>query len=73
MELNLNNANRLVEIITRRCSAYGQVTSVEVHLEPSPFALIEMSRSDQTEKVASQYQSSIFGSAALVRLEHKDA
>jgi hypothetical protein len=71
MELDLNNATALVELITKRCSAYGKVASVEVHREPSPFALVEMSRPDQTEKVASQYQGSIFGNAALVRLKHK--
>ena len=72
MELDLNSANMLVELIKERCSAFGQVASVEVHREPSPFALVEMSRRDQTEKIASQYQGSIFGSAALVRLKHKD-
>jgi hypothetical protein len=72
MELDLNNANRLVELITKRCSVHGRVTSVEVHHGPTPFALVEMSRREQTEKVASQYQGSIFGNTALVRLEQKD-
>ena len=72
MELDLNSANMLVELLKKRCSVYGQVASVEVHRQPSPFALVEMSRRDQAEKVASQYQGSIFGSGALVRLKHKD-
>ena len=72
MELDLNMADMLVELlITKRCSTYGHVVSVEVHREPSPFALVEMVRRDHTEEVASQYQGSIFGNAALVRLEHK--
>ena len=71
MELDLNNANILVELITNRCSAHGKVISVEVHHEPSPFALVEMSRGDQTEKVASQYHGSIFRNAALIRLKQK--
>jgi hypothetical protein len=72
MELDLKNADALVELlIAKRCSTYGPVASVEVHREPSPFALVEMLRRDHTEEVASHFQGSIFGNAALIRLEHK--
>ena len=72
MELNLENSDTLVElVIAKRCSQYGAVTAVEVDRNPSPFALVEMSRCDQTAEVATQYQGSIFGNAALIRLEHK--
>jgi hypothetical protein len=71
MVLDLNNAKKLVELITSHCSAHGRVASVEVHHGPTPFALIEMAQREQTEKVASQYQGSIFGNTALVRLEQK--
>ena len=72
MELDLKNADALVElVIAKRCSTHGPVASVEVHREPSPFALVEMLRRDHTEEVASHYQGSIFGNAALIRLEHK--
>ena len=72
MELDLKNADTLVElVIAKRCSTYGPVASVEVHREPTPFAPVEMSRREHTEDVASHCQGSVFGNAALVRLEHK--
>jgi hypothetical protein len=72
MELDLKCSDTLVElVIAKRCSTYGPVASVEVHPEPSPFALVEMSRREHTEEVASHCQGSIFGNAALLRLEHK--
>ena len=72
MELNLKNSDTLVElVIAKRCAKYGAVAAVEVHSDPSPFALVEMSRRDHTAEVATQYQGSIFGNAALIRLEHK--
>ena len=72
MELDLENSDRLVElVIAKRCSKYGAVTAVEVDRNPSPFALVKMSRCDQTAEVATQYQGSLFGNAALIRLEHK--
>ncbi len=73
LELNLDRPDMQVErSIVTRCSQYGLVASVEVHREPAPFVLVEMLRRDQTEGVASQYQGSIFGSAALIRLKHID-
>jgi hypothetical protein len=71
LELNLERPDMLVEqSIVARCSRYGRVASIEVHREPSPFALIEMLRPEETEGVASHYRGSIFGSAALIRLKH---
>lgn len=72
MELDLKNADTLVAlVIAKRCSTYGPVASVAVHREPSPFALVEMLRPNHTEEVASHFQGSLFGNAALIRLEHK--
>jgi hypothetical protein len=71
MELDLKNATMLLELITKRRSAYGKAASVEVRQESPPLALVQMSRRAQTEKVASRHQGSEFGNAALVRLERK--
>ena len=71
MELNQKNAEMLLELIKKRCSASGRVTPVEAHREPSPFAPVEMSRRDQTEKLPSQHQGSQSGSAPQGQLEHK--
>ena len=72
MELDLNNADTLLElVIAERCSTCEHVASVELHREPSPFTLVEMLRRDHTVEVASQYKVTICGNAALIRLEHK--
>jgi hypothetical protein len=69
LEVNLNRRDAIVErSISERCSVYGRVATVEVHREPSPFALIAMCTRDLTECVASHFQGSIFGCKALVRL-----
>ena len=56
MELDLNNANVLVGLITKRSSAHVKVASVEVHRKPSPVAPVKKSRRDATEMPASKYQ-----------------
>ena len=72
LEVDLDSPDRSVErSITESCSVYGRVASVKVHREPSPFALIEMSRREQTYEVAAQYGGSAFGTAALVHLAPK--
>jgi hypothetical protein len=72
LEVDLDSPDMNVErSITESCSMYGRVTSVKVHREPSPFALIEMSRREQTYEVAAQYGGSAFGTAALVHLAPK--
>ena len=73
MELDIKNADILVELlVAKRCAAYGAVVSVEAHRKPSPFALVEMLRRDLSEAVSSHFKGAIFGSSALIRLEHKD-
>ena len=72
LEVDLDSADTVVaRSITESCSVYGRVASVKVHREPSPFALIEMSRREQTYEVAAQYGGSAFGTAALVHLAPK--
>ena len=72
MELDLKNSDRLVKLVlAKRCSENGAVAAVEVQRDPCPFALVEMLRPDDTEQVAGDYERSLFGNAALIRLEHK--
>lgn len=71
LEMDLERPDKLVEqSIVTRCSRYGLVAGIELHRDPSPFALVKMVRPEQTRGVASEYQGSIFGSAALIRLKH---
>ncbi len=72
LEVDLDSPDLNVErSITQSCSIYGRVTSVKVHRQPSPFALIEMSKREQTYEVAAQYGGSAFGTSALVHLTPK--
>jgi hypothetical protein len=72
LEVDLDSPDMVVErAITESCSVYGRVAWVKVHREPSPFALIEMSRREQTFEVAAQYGGSAFGTSALVHLAPK--
>ena len=69
LEVDLESNDMVVErSITESCSVYGRVASVKVHRQPSPFALIEMSKREQTYEVAAQYGGSAFGTSALVHL-----
>jgi hypothetical protein len=71
LEIDLNRPDKLIEhAIITRCSCHGLVAAVELHRDPAPFALVKMVRPEQTKGVASEYQGSIFGSAALIRLKH---
>ena len=73
LEVDLDSSDTVVErSILESCSVYGRVASVKVHRDPSPFALIEMSRREQTYEVAAQYGGSAFGTAALVHLTPKN-
>ena len=72
LEVDLDSSDTIVErSILESCSLYGRVASVKVHRDPSPFALIEMSRREQTYEVAAQYGGSAFGTSALVHLTPK--
>jgi hypothetical protein len=69
LEVDLEGDDILVErSITESCAVYGRVASVKVHRQPSPFAVIEMSRREQTYAVAERFGGSAFGTAALVHL-----
>ena len=72
LEVDLDDYDPNLEFaIRKQVARIGSVTSVKVHREPSPFALIEMSRREQTYEVAAQYGGSAFGYSALVHLAPK--
>lgn len=72
LEVDINLPDpRLKRSITETCTRFGQVRSVKVHRNPSPFALIEMSQREQTYELAAQYGGSAFGTSALVHLAQK--
>jgi len=57
------------QFIKKSCSEVGRVTSVRIHRSPSPFALIDMARREQTHALTSRFGGSAFGTCALVHLE----
>jgi len=59
----------LSQYITARCSGFGIVRSVQIHRDPTPFALVEMITRNVTLELAGEYGGSVFGSAALIHLE----
>jgi hypothetical protein len=70
LQINLNDPDYLIEqVITKNCVGVGRVISVRVHRSPSAFALIEMSKRDQTYELASRFGGSVFGTHALIHLE----
>jgi hypothetical protein len=72
LEVDLDSPDlNVVRSITESCSVYGRVASVKVHRKPSPFALIEMARREQTLDVAAKFGGSAFGNSALVHLAPK--
>ena len=72
LQVNLDDADHHIErYIRESCAGLGRVTSVKLHRSPSPFALIEMSRQDQTYDLAAKLGGSTFGTCALVHLEQK--
>jgi hypothetical protein len=61
------------QIIVEKCTKFGRVKSVKLHRTPTAFALVEMSTRDQTNELAAKYGGSVFGTCALIHLEHKAA
>jgi len=51
---------RCMELIIKRCSAFGRVAFVEVAPEPSLFALVEMAQPAQAKNVAPHYAAPYF-------------
>lgn len=64
---------KVQQIIAEKCARFGRVNSVKVHRTPSAFALVQMATRDQAFELAASYGGSVFGSCALIHLEHKAA
>ncbi len=72
LQVNLNGSDKDIEReIVKHCSTFGPVTSVKIHRSPSPFALVEMSRREQTFELTAQFGGSTFGACALIHLEQE--
>jgi hypothetical protein len=72
LQVDLNKADReLAEYITLRCSGFGNVVSVNIHREPTPFALVEIANHAQSLDVAAQYGGSMFGTSVLIHLQQQ--
>ena len=69
LQVNLDDSDfEIAQYIKGVCSPIGRVTSVRVHRSPVPFALIELSRREQTYELAARFGGSTFGTCALVHL-----
>ena len=74
LSVNLNDTDHNVrQLIAHSCSGTGRVVSVKLHRLPTPFALVEMSRREESADLAARFGGSTFGALALVHLEHKAA
>ena len=72
LPVNLNDTDHNVrQLIAHTCSETGYVVSVKFHRLPTPFALVEMSRRQESADLAVRFGGSTFGTCALVHLEHK--
>jgi len=65
------NDKELTLFLTEHFSAFGTVRSVNIHRQPTPFALVAMSTPHETLNLAAQYEGSALGSHALVHLEQE--
>jgi len=67
----------LESVVASRCSSYGTVKKVSLHLcrgSPlaRPFAMVSMATADETERVASAFGRRALGSLAIVVLRQSD-
>jgi hypothetical protein len=70
LQVDFEASNFHIErFIEKSCSVMGHVISVKFHRSPTPFALIQMGRQEQTYDLAARYGGSTFGTCALVHLE----
>jgi hypothetical protein len=72
LKVDLKKTDReLSQYITTRCSDFGNVRSVTIHRDPTPFALVVMTNRMETLELAGQYGGSSFGGSALIHLEQE--
>jgi hypothetical protein len=73
LKVDLKKLDReLTLFLTEHFSAFGIVKSVNIHRQPTPFALVAMSTPHETLDLAAQHGGSALGSHALVHLEQED-
>jgi hypothetical protein len=61
----------IVQLITKSCSASGDVKEIRLFLNSSPTAVVEMSTMKETEEVALKLGGKLVGTIALIDLAHR--
>ena len=70
LQVDLNGTDKEIErVIVKHCSKYGPVASIKIHRSPSAFALVEMSKREQTFELIAEFGGSTFGACALIHLK----
>ena len=72
LQVDLAKPDRqLSQLIAMKCSSFGIVKSVQIHRNPTPFALITMSSRSEMLELAAMYGGSCFGMCAVIHLEEE--
>jgi predicted nuclease with RNAse H fold len=61
----------IVQLITKRCSAFGDVKEIRLSLNSSPVAVVEMSTMKETEELALNLGGKLVGTTAFIELAHR--
>ncbi|MEO7725928.1 MAG: hypothetical protein ABIS45_01585 [Burkholderiales bacterium] len=61
--------SELSAIVALLCAQYGTVKSVTIHRRPLPYAIIEMSKIEETVGLAGRFDRTIFGNSVLLHWE----
>jgi hypothetical protein len=61
----------IVQLITKRCSAFGDVKEIRLFLNSAPTAVVEMSTMNETEELALRLGGKLVGTTALIDLAHR--
>lgn len=59
----------VVRAVSEACARFGRISSVRVHRNPEPFALVEMADRAHAYELAFQLGGSMFGNCVLIHLE----
>jgi hypothetical protein len=72
LKVNLNQGRyEIVQHITKSCSAFGKVRSINLFLESSPTAVVEMSTIKETEVLAMKLGGILVGNASFIGLAQR--
>ncbi len=58
--------------ISVRCSSFGNVKSVQIHLDAKPFAIVEMATRIEALQLGAFFERTIFGNCVLLYLEDEN-